>query len=208
MSAPPGSRTQNLRIKSPVPSVRPVLGSPRNRGFRPDRSPASAAKSATVRGVCRQVSRQTERASRSGEEIGVFAVRHGGRQYRRGPGCGSAQVCRITVEFIEGHGESVWARMFVPVFDSALTPVVQTDGVGFGCKRFLLTSRGSQHSTRPDHPRAAVRRDSCSLGKLFIHQVNEERRCRRLQNFSYRRVGKCRFRPGCVIGGALTRVAK
>lgn len=32
--------------------------------------------------------------------------------------------------------------MFVPVFDSALTPVVQTDGVGFGCKRFLLTSRG------------------------------------------------------------------
>ncbi len=31
--APPGSRTQNLRIKSPAPPVRPVLRSPQNRPF-------------------------------------------------------------------------------------------------------------------------------------------------------------------------------
>ncbi len=31
--APPGSRTQNLRIKSPAQLVRPVLPSPQNRGF-------------------------------------------------------------------------------------------------------------------------------------------------------------------------------
>ena len=31
--APPGSRTQNLRIKSPAQPVRPVLSSPQNRGF-------------------------------------------------------------------------------------------------------------------------------------------------------------------------------
>ena len=32
-SAPPGSRTQNLRIKSPAQPVRPVLPSPQNTGF-------------------------------------------------------------------------------------------------------------------------------------------------------------------------------
>ena len=31
--APPGSRTQNLRIKSPAQPVRPVLSSPQTRGF-------------------------------------------------------------------------------------------------------------------------------------------------------------------------------
>jgi hypothetical protein len=32
-SAPPGSRTQNLRIKSPAQPVRPLLSSPQNRAF-------------------------------------------------------------------------------------------------------------------------------------------------------------------------------
>ncbi len=76
--APPGSRTLNLRIKSPAPTSPPSAAQSAEQGFRPDRSLGSAAESAAVRGVCRQECRQTS-TGKAGDGLTFAkpAVRHG-----------------------------------------------------------------------------------------------------------------------------------
>ena len=184
-----------------------MLGSPRNRGF-----------------VRIAVQRVLPNPPQSGEFVAKLVARLNGLrdQGRRSGFCRSARRAAVSSRTwlwerpsLSNHGRVHRGSWRVCVGSNVCAGLRFGPYTGGSNRRrrirlqeVLAHVTGPQHSTRPDHPRAAVRRDSCSLGKLFIHQVNEERRCRRLQNFSYRRVGKCRFRPGCVIGGALTRVAK